>query len=381
MSGSERLNKLSSITLANVPTIMVDKEQQFHDHVNKCRCCFNEFVADNRKVEISEWHRKVFRSVIKVELRMDSNLSAYLCQNCDKKLKNTSEFVQVIEKMTDRCDQDEYTLKDNNISHDIIEDNENVLGVMGNIEIDKEQFSTHQIKFKLAFYCEIDMGLISKVNLKDCSVNLERLSENSSRKYMTEFELLFKKDSKIEKLLLYCDQCRYQTTRRQYIYNHIKRMHKQIEIFFNCDLCRYQTTIKPYIHNHMKRTHSFKESKCMKCDKVYANETKLRDNVVRRIGWKDFKRTLYTMYSANFKISLFFFLFSLSFRWKNTEKFLKRLENYLCCLRLQELYLFATFVTIGLIKKPPLNDTSPQSTRKIKSHATFAKTNMLTRHF
>lgn len=232
MNKTDASIKLRSIPIPSIFSnqgMQVNGSQQFHDHLNKCRCCFNEFEKGKRKVEITEWHREVYRLVIKTELRMDLNLSSHLCENCNDNMKNLSEFVQVVEVMAVRCDEEKYTVKDEFSSYDIIDQN-GELKVVEDIEIEEKQFSTHQVEFATNS-CETDAGLISTVNLN---------SDFNSEKDST-------------------------MTKTPYNY---------------CDLCGYQSTEKRYILNHMKNMHKFKEFNSMQCEKISGNEIKLRKRLV-----------------------------------------------------------------------------------------------------
>lgn len=71
-----------------------DPPNLFHNHHNKCRCCFQKFgeTGPKTKIRIMKTEQNLFEKLTGVKLRMDSNLSNYLCTKCDAKLQRFSNF-------------------------------------------------------------------------------------------------------------------------------------------------------------------------------------------------------------------------------------------------------------------------------------------------
>lgn len=153
----------------------------FHDHINKCRCCFTYSQNKNENVLINEMHRKIFQLVLNVDLKINSNFSDYLCRSCNEKLLKLSEFVhtfgEVQTKIYKSVDDENSTVSESfalqeepaTLQHFVgaVSSHDNLIDI---VKIEKEQILVEQIGLP-SYYMDF--------NLKECSVRLERVSVNS----------------------------------------------------------------------------------------------------------------------------------------------------------------------------------------------------------
>lgn len=132
---------------------------EFDDHINKCRYCLTKIDEKNKRIILNESHREIFRLIIKVELTTDSNLSAYICENCNEKLKKVSDVDE------DRFIEDsENIIKEEIIPYDVIE---------------TDDVFYDDIKIEEGQIMSLDMILNSetlKASTRECYVKLKRLN-------------------------------------------------------------------------------------------------------------------------------------------------------------------------------------------------------------
>lgn len=57
-------------------------ENLYHDHLNKCRCCFREPFQFSSQSLIQEWQREIFHALTNIELRNELGLSTNICMEC-----------------------------------------------------------------------------------------------------------------------------------------------------------------------------------------------------------------------------------------------------------------------------------------------------------
>lgn len=147
----------------------IDTISHFHDYINKCRCCLTQFTEKEARIMLNESHREIYRSVIKVELIINSSLSSWICEICNKKLRNVSDVVQElgrVQKMVNELftDGNDNIIKEEIISYDVIEQTDDVF--YDEIKIEEEQIMSQ------------DMILNSetlKASTRECSVRIKRL--------------------------------------------------------------------------------------------------------------------------------------------------------------------------------------------------------------
>lgn len=164
---------------------------KFQDHMNKCRCCLAHFDETKTRILITDFHREIFRSVIKVELRIDLRLSDYMCSKCDEKLKNLSELVQGMrEKLTNFHELKENIVKEEILSCSGLESTDEqqhldtsqavIYDFYDKLEIEKEEILETQSE-SMIITEEYDVSNDNNrnyelaYNLKDCTVNIMRL--------------------------------------------------------------------------------------------------------------------------------------------------------------------------------------------------------------
>lgn len=67
-------------------------DNQFNNHLNKCRCCFRELLETKDSVFIEDLHRNEFNALARIELQNESELSTKLCSKCDSFLSDLEKF-------------------------------------------------------------------------------------------------------------------------------------------------------------------------------------------------------------------------------------------------------------------------------------------------
>lgn len=268
---------------------------RFHDHINKCRCCFAQFDKKEARIMINESHREIYRTVIKVELRIDSNLSACICEKCNEMLIRFSESVQEfarIQKIVNDIDNkqnviNEFESIDNNekvfdsetVQYDVIELNNPQF--YDEIKIEEEQIMFQEtitdsdtairecyvrierleLKYLPKVYASADM-----IDFKECYVNLGRQVHN--KKTNTKIPIA----RSIESTTL-------ETQKKKF---HIKKRHRRERPncrSHSCDICgkKYYSALK--MEGHMKLTHAG-PAKCFDrtCLRSFCSWTKAKEH-------------------------------------------------------------------------------------------------------
>lgn len=72
--------------ITSVPSVI---DQQYHDHLNQCRCCFRYLPMIKDRNFIQDWHRDVFNSIAGIEMIDAPELSSSLCKKCINLLTDT----------------------------------------------------------------------------------------------------------------------------------------------------------------------------------------------------------------------------------------------------------------------------------------------------
>lgn len=160
---------------------MLQQKQQinfFHNHKNKCRCCFNEFTGSG--TQISEWHRELFRLVIKVELRSDSRLSEKICSECNEKMKNLTEFTQTLSET-----QKQFCESVDNVDIDVsVEDEIGIEIIFQDERGESQNFTCNEKQVESKFMHQDKLSEPSKaMKLKQCFVRIEKLDETTLKNY------------------------------------------------------------------------------------------------------------------------------------------------------------------------------------------------------
>ena len=82
-----------------------------------------------------------------------------------------------------------------------------------------------------------------------------------------------------------CEECGYETSRKQHIQRHIKQVHTRIKDF-ECNQCNYVFSLKDSLNSHVKQVHSkIKDYKCNQCSYACYKKTTL-DIYVKQVNSK-----------------------------------------------------------------------------------------------
>lgn len=240
------------------------QKQHFQKYINKCRCCFTEFCENDEMIAISVLHREIFQSIVKVELKIDSNLSAYMCGQCDKNLKNLSEFAYTLRETTtnsnvaSKCPRKK-TISRVRVAQKKVEarksltiSRKNTESTRNNLLIGNRPFSCdicgYRAKNKGGISQHIDLKHV--IEKSRCELCLKIFNNPTRLKIHLKRHTVTKTYD--------CLICNYNFKNYTHLKRHVDSKHpfQKVSIECTCDVCGGKFYSKLKIDKHMERTHS-----------------------------------------------------------------------------------------------------------------------------
>lgn len=235
-------------------------KSQFHDHINKCRCCFTQL--NEKKTILTESHQEIFRSVIKVELRMDSNLSAYICEHCNEQLKEFSDVVKQLGRVQKNVNEFIASEENNNSQDRSIEDNENIYEsetIPYNVVEQNETQFFDEIKIEEEQIMVQEIIIDTSEAIRDCYVRIERL-EQKDLPDECHVDLGGKFDERnADTEITFAGNIKTKSSKLRNLNSNVTEQERRPRLscyrFYTCDICgkKYHSALK--MEGHMKQTH------------------------------------------------------------------------------------------------------------------------------